>query len=92
MFRDCLVGRADLKLVIAPFLHEWRWIGSVDSFTRCWFEEEHVIDSNLMDTVDSLRRKEVYRGLATNQERYRLEYMKNVMGFSGSFDATFGFA
>lgn len=91
-FQECLVGRADLKETIAPFLDEWGWDGSVDAFLDCWFTEEHVIDQRLLAVVEAYRDQGIYCGLATNQERYRLDYMTQEMGFGNHFDGIFGSA
>jgi putative hydrolase of the HAD superfamily len=91
-FKECLVGQADLKQTIAPFLPGWGWEASIDDFLRCWFEEEHVINEPILPIIQTLRDEGIICGLATNQERYRLDYMKAEMGFSKLFDVVFGSA
>jgi putative hydrolase of the HAD superfamily len=91
-FRKCLVGDADLKEAIRPFLVEWRVRSSVDEFLDEWFATEHVIDERIIGLVGGLRRSGIRCALATNQERYRLEYLRHQMGFAEHFDAIFGSA
>lgn len=91
-FRDCLVGRADLKQAIAPFLTLWGWQRSVDDFLQTWFKEEHSVNGPLVDIVQKLRQKGYFCGIATNQERCRLDYMTKNMGFGELFDGIFGSA
>jgi len=91
-FKDCIVGHADLKQSIAPFLPGWGWEAPLDDFLQRWLEEEHVINESMIPIIKMLRDKGVVCGLATNQERYRIEYMKTEMGFSKLFDEVFGSA
>jgi putative hydrolase of the HAD superfamily len=88
-FLACLVGKADLKQAIAPFLRRWKWRGTVDSFLQRWFDEDNALDPRVMVEVRRVRRAGLRCGLATNQERYRLEYMQQVMGLQQVFDAIF---
>lgn len=92
VFLDCLVGKADLKDAIAPFLPRWGWRGSVDDFLRRWFDEENQINHKLVQFIQELRSQGYYCAIATNQEKYRLRYMREEMGFAGFFDAVFGSA
>lgn len=92
IFRECLVGRADLKEAIAPFLPRWDWDGTPDDFLQRWFEVEHHINDPLIEVVGKLRQQGYRCVIATNQERYRLSYMRDEMGFSHLFDGIFGSA
>jgi putative hydrolase of the HAD superfamily len=85
-FEDCLVGRADIKDVLPPFLDEWGWRGSLDEFLTTWFEVEDAVDDRVIDVIHGLRRSGVLCCLATNQERHRAAYMRTEMGFSEVFD------
>jgi putative hydrolase of the HAD superfamily len=85
-FEDCLVGRADIRDVLPPFLDEWGWRGSLDEFLTTWFEVEDAADDRVIDVIHRLRRSGVLCCLATNQEPRRAAYMRTEMGFSGIFD------
>jgi putative hydrolase of the HAD superfamily len=89
VFQDCLVGKADLKEELSPYLSKWKWIGTVDEYLRLWFVTEDNIDNRVVDLIKSLRRQGIKCYLATNQERYRTEYMKENMGFAKLFDKVF---
>lgn len=91
-FVECLVGRADLKETIEPFLPRWGWHDSVDAFLQRWFEVESAVDPRMLDVVVTLRQRGIICGLATNQEHHRVEYMKAEMGFADTFDAIFSSA
>ncbi len=89
VFNDCLVGKADLKEELVPFLPKWKWHGSVDEFVDTWLEVENAIDERVVNVVYTLRKAGLICCLATNQEKNRASYMTNQMGLSDIFDALF---
>lgn len=91
-FQQCLVGRADLKRELAPYLAAWGWSGSVDEFMAAWFAHEHVINEPLVARIQQLRAGGVPCYIATNQERYRTEYIREQMGFARECDGVFSSA
>lgn len=92
IFQECLVGKADLKEAIAPWLKKWKWAGDVDGFLLQWFQYKHKIDQKIVDLIRELRENAVACYLATNQEKYRTQYMQNEMGFGQIFDGIFSSA
>ncbi|MFH1510272.1 MAG: hypothetical protein ABIF10_01165 [Candidatus Woesearchaeota archaeon] len=92
VFQPCLVGKQDLKRVLVPYLEKWHWKGSVNDFLAYWFRSEYSINQKVMDLVQNQRRQGVSFYIATNQEKYRTEYMKHDMGFEKSFDDIFSSA
>jgi putative hydrolase of the HAD superfamily len=85
-FQECLIGKSDLKIVIKPWLKKWRWSKSVDEFLHYWFKSEHNLNFELIETINELRKNKMKCVLATNQEKYRLQYMKREMGLEKIFD------
>ncbi len=92
IFQECLVGRADLKESIAPYLPSFGWRGTVDEFLDWWFKTESGVDQTLVSYVRQLRQSGVKVVLATNQEKYRTQYMLEQMGFDGKFDKIYSSA
>ncbi len=92
IFQECLTGKADLKEVIAPWLPKWKWDGDVDGFLLQWFEYENKVDQKVVNLVRELQKNAVSCYLATNQEKYRTQYMRNEMGFEKLFDGIFSSA
>ena len=88
-FQECVLGRCDLKEVIAPYAHEWGWRHSVDDLLSFWFRCEHEICAQAVACVRSLRDKGHLCILATNQEKHRIEYLRRKMGLSAEFDQIF---
>jgi putative hydrolase of the HAD superfamily len=88
-FSGCLVGRADLKQEIASYLPQWGWQHSVEEFLTSWFTYETCIDEALLVSIQQLRQQGLSCYLATNQERYRMAYILNQMGFDSKFQGVF---
>lgn len=88
-FVECLRGEKDLKEVIAPYLMEWGWNDSVNAFLDYWFESQKDIDTRLLEEVQNLQKKSLKVYLATNQEKYRAEYLMHKVGFKKIFDGIF---
>jgi putative hydrolase of the HAD superfamily len=91
-FQDCLVGKADLKESIAPYLISFGWKGTADEFLEYWFKSGHKLDEELIAYVQTLREQGIHVVLATNQEKYRTDYMLEHMGFTGIFDKIYSSA
>lgn len=90
VFRECSVGKADLKEVLKKSLQaEWKWTGTTDEFLQFWFVAENYPDQELLAHVQKLRSDGMKCYLATNQEKYRTEYMRTEMGFDELFDGIF---
>lgn len=91
-FQEVLVGKADLKVVLEPYLKEWNWNGTVDEFLAYWFKAEDIVNREVTETISALRSRGIKCYLATNQEKYRLAYMRDVMKFKYVFNALFSSA
>ncbi|NQU99304.1 MAG: HAD hydrolase-like protein [Parcubacteria group bacterium] len=92
IFQDCLVGRADLKEAIKPYLKDWKWDGSVDELLEFWFSAEDKPNLKMINFIEKLREKGIKCYLMTSQEKYRTEYMKKEMNFDNIFDKVFSSA
>lgn len=88
-FKECLIGKADLKEAIAPYLPQWGWDKSVEEFLIYWFGSEHHINEPLMTCIRSLREKGIKCYVATNQEKYRVLYIQDYMKLKPEFDGFF---
>jgi len=88
-FGLCQTGKADLKIEIEPYLKDWGWQGTADDFLNFWFTSDVQPDVQTLKVVNSLREKGIKSCFATNQEKYRMEYIKNIPGFTQNFDAIF---
>jgi len=91
-FQECLVGKADLKESIAPYLTSFGWKGTVEELLDYWFAEEYELNKQLIEYVGRLRKSGIRVVLATNQEKYRTQYMLDHMGFDSMFDKIYSSA
>lgn len=85
---EIVTGRKDLKESIAENPELWQWQGSIEELLEYWFKHEDVCNEELLQLIHELQSREVSCYLATDQEKYRAEYMKNVM-FKNMFDDYF---
>lgn len=88
-FKECSFGRADLKEKIAPYLIKWGYKGTVDDLLKYWFESESNTDKEVLRLVKDLRSKGIKCFIATRQEKYRKEYLLDVVGLKSEFDGIF---
>ncbi len=87
-WKPIVTGKKDLRESIAENPELWQWEGNVNELLNYWFETEDVRNNELIELIHETKNKGVPCYLATEQERYRGEYMKNVM-FKDLFDGYF---
>src|SRR3989344_1257851 len=91
-FQECLVGNLDLKKIILPYLNTWGWDKGVDVLLDYWFSLESKTDKEIIKYIKELRQKGIVCLLATNNEKYRFQYMMDKMGLVNVFDKTYSSA
>ncbi|HTL39477.1 MAG TPA: HAD family hydrolase [Methylomirabilota bacterium] len=91
-FQDCLVGKADLKEVVKPYLSKWGWIKSVDELLAYWFNNENYIDKRIAGVISKIRKEGIKCYLHSNQEKYRTDFMKKQMKIDAMVDGVFSSA
>ncbi len=84
-WKPIVTGKADLKESIAANPKLWQWRGDVDDLLKYWFEIEDVCNEELLEIIRQLRTMGIACYLATEQEKYRGIYMREVM-FKDIFD------
>ncbi len=87
-WKPIVTGKVDLKESIEANPDLWQWHGKTDDLLKYWFETEDVRNEELITVIRKLRKAGIPCYLATEQEKYRAEYMENVM-FKGLFDGYF---
>lgn len=91
-FQQCLVGQADLKEELAKYIPIWGWPGTIDELLEFWFSGEAEVDESIVGVIQDLKQKGINCYLATNNEKYRTEYMAEKLGFSKLFAKIFSSA
>jgi len=88
-YQETLTGKADLKTVIQPFLAEWNWKGTVDEFLTYWFRTEDVVNEEVLKVVEDLGVRGIKCYLASNQDKYQMEFLRDTMNLKHWFDGVF---
>lgn len=88
-FRRCQAGQCDMKEELAKYIADWQWTGSVDEFLAYWFASEPDPSTLMLEAVADLRKAGVKCYIATDQERYRAQYLWHTVGLSEHFDGAF---
>ena len=87
-FPPARIGKVDLKQLVKENQDLWQWDGNVDDLLHMWFETESVRNEPLLKLIQHVRKGGTPCFLATNQEKYRGEYLRNVM-FKDELDGYF---
>jgi putative hydrolase of the HAD superfamily len=87
-FRQATIGKADLVELIAEHRDLWAWKGEPEALLKKWFDAENNIDQQLLGALQELRHRGAKVYLASDQEKYRAQYMREVM-FPGKLDGFF---
>lgn len=88
-FLDIEKGKGDLKQSLGNKIESWGFTGSVKELMDFWFEGEAEIDQQMKNYIIKLRQKGVKCYLATNNEKYRTEYLANMVGLKNFLDGIF---
>lgn len=88
-FEQCVLGLADLKREVAPFLRQWGYRGSVEHCVEAWLEADSAVNTAALQEVERLRARGVRCHVASNQERYRAGHLEEDMELGVRFDRLF---
>lgn len=92
-FKDCLVGKADVKDELQKgWLEKWGWEKGVDEFMDYWFSVGDTLDDRVYDSIKTVRETGVVCVLATNQEKYRTDYLTSKFEYDSVFQSVFSSA
>ena len=91
-FKNCLLGKADLKEELTKVLETWRWRGTVDELIQYWFSIGDSVYNNVYDSILKLKEQGGVVCLATNQEKHRTKYLVNKLSYDKIFDEIFSSA
>lgn len=91
-FQLCLVGKADLKKEIVKYMSVWGWKDSAKNLLKFWFDGEKDVNQELVGLVGNYRKDGYKIYLATNNEKYRVDFLWNKIGLKNYFDGIFSSA
>lgn len=91
-FKKCLVGKADLKEELGKVLETWKWKGTADELMQYWFAIGDSVYEDVYASILKLKEQGLVVCLATNQEKYRTEYLNEKLSYGKVFDEIFSSA
>lgn len=91
-FQDCLVGERDLKEILPNYFEDWSWKGTVDELLDYWFAGEINPDKDVMQLIKDLHAKGVKTVGASNQERYRMNYLREALHLDDYMETSYSSA
>jgi len=83
-----VTGQKDLKESIAENSDLWQWSGTPDELVEIWCKTEDLRNNDMLELIVKFKHAGCPCYLATDQETYRGNYMRDVM-FKGLFDGYF---
>jgi putative hydrolase of the HAD superfamily len=81
-----IVGTADAHERMTAYLVGTPYEGRTDEVFEEWFEYNSLANGEILDLADRLRSAGYPVALATNQEKYRMEYLLETLGLGSWFD------
>ncbi|MEA3429876.1 MAG: HAD-IA family hydrolase [Nanoarchaeota archaeon] len=81
---DCQKGLKDLKDEVEPFVSDWGF-DDVNSLLNYWFNDG-ALDNEMVVFIKELKVAGVVSVLATNNEKYRFEYLNEKFKLNELFD------
>ncbi|MBI2004651.1 HAD hydrolase-like protein [Patescibacteria group bacterium] len=88
-FKKCLTGKADLREELAQVVEIWKWKGTVDELMQYWFAVGNVLYEDVYASIAKLKKQGLVVCVATNQEKYRNQYLVRKYSYSKVFDEIF---
>lgn len=86
-FLEVLRGRLDLYVALQDYLEPLGLAGRMEEFVAYWFEKDCVIDRGVLAQADGWRQRTGGRCFAaSNQEHYRIAYLREQGGLGAHFD------
>jgi putative hydrolase of the HAD superfamily len=85
--RPCLVGTGEFKSSLAKVLKRWNSAASLSQALNVW--TMIAPDDAVFGLIRKLRANGVLVALATNQQKYRADFMLNELGYANEFDYVF---
>ena len=80
VFKQCSLGQADLKEELLKVIVDWDWRGTVDELIDYWLSRGTEIDPEVADYISGLQKFGTRCFVATDQERYRGDFLEEILG------------
>lgn len=80
---------ADLKDLLAGVLTDWNWPGTVDELLNYWLKSDCELEKDTIFFIKESKNLGFRVYFATDQERYKTDYIWNSIGVKNYFDGKF---
>ena len=85
-FQSCLEGKAELKISLTKYLKKWKCDKDIDEILDYWFSNGNV-NKEIISLVKCLKKQNIMCMLCTNNEKYRVDYIRKKFDFDSLFDS-----
>ncbi len=82
-------NKADLKDLLQDELETWEWEGTVDELVNYWMHADSDIDDRVVKLSEKIRNSGIKIYLATDQDKYRTQFIWNERGLKNWLDGKF---
>ena len=87
-FKQCTLGRLDLKEELEKCMSSWGWRKSADELLDFWFSGDEV-QEQVLAVIDRLKNAGVACYLVSDNEKHRARYLMTKLGLGKRFDGAF---
>jgi putative hydrolase of the HAD superfamily len=85
-FLPTLTDNSDLLKILPKHFVKWKWDKSSAEFLAYWFQNDVKIDNELLLIIRHYRSLGIKIGIASQQEKYRKDYLLSLEGLGEEFD------
>lgn len=82
----CVTGKQDTREALAKYLGG---LAEAEAYQQRWFDYESKLNNSMVNWVKSLKNQPVILAAATNQDKYRSDYLQNSLNFKDLFGERF---
>lgn len=87
-FKDCSIGKMDLKEAITIHGDKWHWRGDPDELIAEWMQVENFPNNELLKIAEGLREEGIKIYVVTQQEKHRRDFLDQIV-FNEKFNGFF---
>lgn len=83
------IGKGDLKELLKDVVDEWKWQGTNEKLLEFWLNSDSDIDERFEKVSKEIKNNGLKIYLATDQEKYRSEFIWEKRGLKNWMDGRF---
>ena len=86
--RPAIAGQAELVQALEPVLAKWGAPGTAAALAAAWWRSVDA-DADVLALIAQLRQQGIFCALASNQHRFRADYLRETYDYDQLFDRSF---